>query len=88
MAQLNAIWWSLKRGDVFPVTVGSAFSVLLGRGSLVETACLRRPIQQNLVMRKLEEAELPVHIVVTNMSVAATVFLRDPAVEVVLAIAA
>jgi NTE family protein len=65
--ELEAIWRSLRRQDVFPATLGGALNLLRGSGSLFESQGLRRLIMQHLRIELLEEAEIPVHVVATSM---------------------
>ncbi len=88
VAALEAIWCSLKRGDVFPVTFGSALDFLRGRGSLFGASGLRRIVETHLPFTRLEEAKLPVSVVGTDLSGAAVSLSSGPAAEAVLASAA
>lgn len=58
----------MKRSDVFPTPALRSLVRLVSRhGHLVESAALARLIERHLPFRRLEEARLPCHIVVTDM---------------------
>jgi len=65
--ELEAIWRGLRRQDVFPATLRGAVNLLRGSGSLFESHSLRRLVTQHLRIERLEEAELPVHVVATGL---------------------
>lgn len=86
--QLAAIWRRLRRGDVFPFSLGGAVNWLRGRGALFGTHALRRLIEKNLPFRQLEDASIPVHVVATSLSGAATSLSRGDIADAILASAA
>lgn len=86
--RLAAIWTSLRRRDVFPLSLASAFAALRGRSHLVDPAPLRRLVESALPYRRLEEAALPVHLVATDMQGVAALLSRGPAVDAIMASAA
>lgn len=65
--ELEAIWRSLRRQDVFPVTLRGALNLLRGSGSLFESHSLRRLIVRHLPIELLEDAKIPVHVVATGI---------------------
>ena len=85
--ELASLWKSLRRQDVFPVGVlGGALGYYGYRDSLVNPAPLRRLVSQHLSLRRLEEAEIPIHVVATDVLTGAEVVLsQGHAVEAVLA---
>ncbi|MDZ4760188.1 MAG: YHS domain-containing (seleno)protein [Alphaproteobacteria bacterium] len=85
VAALEAVWISLARQDVFPFTFRGALSLLRGGGSVFESHGLRRIITRHLAFERLEETEIPVHVVATNLSGEAVCLSRGPAIEAVLA---
>jgi NTE family protein len=86
VAQLEAIWRSLRRREVFPVTWRSLLGLLTHRNFLVDPRGLRRIIEERLPYRGLEHAIIPLHVVATDLIAGGSVRLsRGPAVEAVLA---
>jgi NTE family protein len=86
--ELAGIWTSLRRRDVFPLSIASALAVLRRRDHLVDPTPLRRIVERALPYRLLEDAQLPAHIVSTDMQGVAAVHSRGPAVEAIMASAA
>lgn len=88
VARLAEIWRSLRRSDVFPFTVRSALKWLGRAEALFDSANLRRLIEQHLPYRNLEDAQVPVHVVATNMGGQLVRLSSGPAVDAILASAA
>jgi NTE family protein len=83
---LEAIWRSLKRHDVFPVTWRTLLGFMWRRDFLIPHDGIRKLIEDHLPYRNLEQAQLPVHIVTTDFVSGESVVLSDgPAVEAILA---
>lgn len=85
VAALEAIWRNLKRNDVFPLGWRGLMRWFRGGDSLFEPLALRRLIERDLPLAKLEDAAIPVHVVATNLSGAPVALSQGPAVEAVLA---
>lgn len=86
VAQLEAIWRSLRRKEVFPVTWRSLLGLLTHRNFLIDPGGLRRVIEERLPYRELEQAVIPLHIVATDLIAGGSVRLSSgPAVAAVLA---
>jgi NTE family protein len=86
VAQLEAIWRSLRRREVFPVTWRSLLGLLTHRNFLIDPGGLRRVIEERLPYRELEQALIPLHVVATDLIAGGSVRLSSgPAVEAVLA---
>jgi len=85
---LAELWASVRRRDVFPVTLATVLAMLRRENSLVDPAPLRRLIEKALPYRLLEEARLPVHLVATDMQGVAVSLSRGPALEAIMASAA
>jgi NTE family protein len=86
VAQLEAIWRSLRRREVFPVTWRSLLGLLTRRNFVVDPGGLRRVIEERLPYRELEHAAIPLHVVATDLIAGGSVRLSSgPAVEAVLA---
>jgi NTE family protein len=67
VARLGGIWRSLRRQDIFPVTLRSTFSWLGAADAIFDSGRLRQLIGRHLPYRRLDEAQLPVHVVATNL---------------------
>jgi NTE family protein len=85
VAELENIWRDLRRQDVFPFTLSGALSWLRGAGSVFESGALRRLIGQRLPLKNLEDADLPVHVVATNLAGAPVGLSHGPVEDAVLA---
>jgi NTE family protein len=90
VAQLESIWRSLRRRDVFPVHVFGAFLGVVGtRPAIVDRRPLRELLERNLPLRRLEEARIPCQVVAADVLSGLEVRLgKGSAVEAVLASAA
>lgn len=86
VAQLEAIWRSLRRREVFPLTWRSLLGLLTHRNFVVDPGGLRRVIEEHLPYGELEHAAIPLHVVATDLIAGGAVRLSSgPAVEAVLA---
>jgi len=87
---LRAIWKGLRARDVFPFSpVGGLLGALSLRDHLVDPGPFRRLVAENLPYRLLEESEVPVHVVVTNVLTGREALLsKGPSVPAVMASAA
>ena len=84
--RLAKIWTGLRRDDVFPLGWTAAMG-LLGRGNhLISSGGLRSILERHMAYQRLEQAQLPVHVVATELkSGRATVLSSGPAVPALLA---
>jgi NTE family protein len=87
VAKLEAIWRGIRRTDIFPTQpIGGLLGLLSGRGYLVDSAALARLIERHLPYSNLEDAQLPVHIVATDLLEGVEIRLsRGPAAQALLA---
>lgn len=85
---LAKLWASVRRRDVFPVDLATALAILSRHDSLIDPLPLRRLIEKALPFRLLEDAQLPVHLVATDMQGLAITLSKGNAVEAVMASAA
>jgi NTE family protein len=86
IANLEALWRSLKRTDILPLSWRGLLGFLRRRDHLVPSDGLRRLLDLHLPYRNLEDAALPVHVVATDfLSGEAVVLSRGPATQAVLA---
>jgi NTE family protein len=86
--ELSRIWIGLRRRDVFPLSVTTALAVLRRRDYLVDSAPLRRILEGALPYRAIEDAQLPVHLVATDMQGVSVLLSRGPVVDAIMASAA
>lgn len=75
--KLARIWRGLRRNDVFPVGWRTMLGFLMRRDYLAAADGLRALVENNLAYARLEDAEIPIHIVATNMLTGATVVLSE-----------
>ncbi|HKW55138.1 MAG TPA: patatin-like phospholipase family protein [Stellaceae bacterium] len=85
VAMLERIWSGLRRSDIFPFTVASAFGLIRHPGNIVDPSRLRRVIEQNLPYAKLEDTHVPLNIMATNQQGLGVRLSAGPAVEAILA---
>jgi NTE family protein len=88
--ELGEVWRGLRRGRVFPL---DPFAGLLGfagaRDHLVPDRALRRIIDRQLEVERLEEMPIPLHVIATDVLTGEDVRLSaGPAVDAVMASAA
>jgi NTE family protein len=85
VAALERIWSGLRRRDIFPFTLASAIGLLRHPGNLVDPGGLRRLIETNLRYPRIEDAQIPLHIMATNQQGQPVRLSSGPAVEAILA---
>jgi NTE family protein len=88
VAKLERIWSGLRRADIFPFTLTSAFGLLRHPDNIVDPGRLRSLIEANLPFRRLEDARLPLHVMATDQQGLGIRLSSGPAVEAILASAA
>jgi NTE family protein len=90
LARLEQIWRGLRRSDVFPLRPARVVAALAGAApALCSNQDLRRLISRHLAFDRLEDAQIPVHVVATDILTGQEVLLsRGRAVDAVLASAA
>lgn len=90
LGALGDVWRSLRRGDVFPTRpVGGLFGFLGVSDHLVSDRGLRRLLREHLRFGFLEDAEIPLHVVATDIMTGRDVLLSSgDAVDAILASAA
>lgn len=83
--QLAEVWRSLRRKDIFPLTLFAGLKALLfGRDHLIEACALRTLVRRSLRLRRIEEARIPLHIVATDVLSGEEVLLSSGEVETAL----
>jgi NTE family protein len=86
VTRLESIWCTLKRQDIFPVTLRRLAGLLFDSSALVDSRGLRRLIERHLPYKALEDAAIPVHVTATEVLSGNSVRLSSgPAVEAILA---
>jgi NTE family protein len=75
--QLETIWRGLTRHDVFPVTWRILLGFLRRRDFLIPHDGIQKLIDDHLPYRNLQDAELPVHIVATDIVTGDSVVLSE-----------
>lgn len=86
VSQLENIWRSLRRQDVFPIAWRRLIGFARQSNYLVASDGMRRLCELHLPYRDLSEARLPVHVVATDMLSGGTVVIsKGSAVDAVMA---
>ena len=85
VATLEQIWSGLRRADIFPFSLASAFGLIRHQGHIVDPSKLRRVIETNLLYSRLEDAQIPLHIMATNQQGIGIRLSNGPAVDAILA---
>ncbi len=68
LKELERIWVSLRRRDVFPVRAAGSLLALAGRRvSLCTDTGLRRLLSKYLAFERLEDAPTSIHVIATNL---------------------
>jgi NTE family protein len=86
-ADLAGIWSSLRREDVFPITLaGVCAAVTRRRNHLVSDRGLRALLHRHLGYERLEDAPVPALLVATEVTTGREVVLREgPAAQAIMA---
>jgi len=86
IAKLEQIWLGLRREDVFPLGWAAATGLLGKTNHLFSNAALRNLVERNLPYERLEHADVPVHVVTSELKSGRAVILSSgPAVPALLA---
>ena len=84
--ELETVWRGLHRHDVFPVTWRTLLGFIWRRDFLIPHDGVRKLIEDNLPYRNMQDAQLPIHIVTTDIVSGESVVLSSgPAVEAIMA---
>jgi NTE family protein len=88
--ELGDVWRGLNRGSVFPLNPVTGLLGFVGRGShVVPNGNLRRLIDRHAGLERLEDARVPLHVIVTDVLSGRELRLSSgPAVDAVMASAA
>ena len=84
--ELETIWRGLTRQDIFPITWRTLLGFIWRRDFLIPHDGIRKLIDDHLPYRNLQDAQLPIHIVTTDIVSGKSVVLSEgPAVEAIVA---
>jgi len=75
--QLETIWRGLQRHDVFPVSWHTLLGFIWRRDFLIAHDGIQKLIDDHLPFRNLEDAQLPLHIVTTDIVSGDSVVLSE-----------
>lgn len=77
-ARLESLWRSITRADVLPWSWRSMLGMIVGnRGHLVESQSLKHLLYRHFGDARVENTELPLHVVATDMHTGAEVVLSS-----------
>jgi len=65
--ELAMLWRSLRRGQVFPAGPAALAGLLGRRAGLIDQRPLRQFLTKHIPIDKIEDAELPLHIIATDV---------------------
>lgn len=85
VGRLEQIWCGLRRADIFPFTLTSAFGLIRRRGHIVDPGKLRRVVETNLPCSRIEDAKIPLHIMATTQEGIGIRLSSGSAVDAILA---
>jgi NTE family protein len=85
VATLERIWSGLRRADIFPFTFANALGLVRHPGNIVDPAGLRSVIETNLPYPRIQDTQVPLHIMATNQQGQGVRLSSGPAVEAILA---
>lgn len=85
---LEEIWRGIRREDVFPWRWRAAFSGMWRGSAIFSAEPFRRLVEEKLPLRRLEDAQVPVHVVATGPAGETVRLSRGPVADAVLASAA
>ena len=84
--ELETIWRGLTRHDVFPITWRTMLGFIWRRDFLISHEGLRKLLEDHLPYRNLQDAQLPVHIVTTDIVTGESVVISEgSAIEAIVA---
>jgi NTE family protein len=88
--ELGQVWRELRRGQIFPTNpLSGALGFLGARNHLVPVSGLRRLIRKHAVVERLEDTQVPLHVIATDVLRGEEMRLsKGPLVEAVMASAA
>lgn len=88
VSRLADIWSSLRRADIFPMTLSGAAKLFRHPDGIVNPGRLRHLVEANLAYAKIEDARIPLHIMATDLQGVGVRLSSGPAAEAIMASAA
>ncbi|MBI4420931.1 MAG: patatin-like phospholipase family protein, partial [Gemmatimonadetes bacterium] len=87
VARLERIWRRVRSRDVFPISaIAGVIRLVSGRDHLVSPGALRRLLERELPLQRLEDGRIPCHVIATDVLVGTAVRLSSgSAVDALLA---
>jgi NTE family protein len=85
VTRLEVIWHGLKRSDIFLFSLATAVGLIRHPDYLVDPGGLRGVIEANLPFVRLEDAQIPLSIIATNLQGQVVRLSKSPALEAILA---
>lgn len=85
LANLEKIWKGMRRSDIFPFNLTSVIGLLRHPGNLIDPTGLRRIIETNLPCIRLQDTQIPLIIMATNLQGIGVRLSTGFAVEAILA---
>ena len=84
--ELETIWRGLRRHDVFPITWRTLLGFIWRHDFLISHEGIRKLLEDHLPFRNLQDAQLPIHIVTTDIVSGESVVLSEgSAIEAIVA---
>lgn len=78
LAGLEALWTTLQRKDVFPISLRRSLAAVTGHGDgLFSQGALRELLESCLMAPRLEQTPVPAHVVVTDHTTGQPVVLSE-----------
>lgn len=82
VAELADFWRGLRKADVFPFSLTDTLAAILRRrGYLLQSSALKQLVRRALPVTLIEETELPLYIVTTNLLTGTDELLSSGSVE-------
>ncbi|APC18651.1 patatin [Pseudomonas frederiksbergensis] len=82
VAELADFWRGLRKADVFPFSLLDSLSAIFRRrGFLLQSAALEHLVRRALPFKQIEDTELPLYIVTTNLLTGAEELLSSGSAE-------
>lgn len=86
VSRLEQVWRGIRRRDVMPLGLRDLWRIAWRRDHMVDPSGLRHLLERHLGYRRLEEAQVPMHVVATDRLLGTEVVISaGPVVDAVLA---
>ena len=67
MNRLDRLWRGIRRSDIFPVNLRTLAGFVRRRDFLASSQGIRALVEKHLPYRNLEDAEIPIHVIATDV---------------------